>query len=111
MESALYEWFMCNQEHVNISGELLKEKGSIFLKELYPEANSFECSNGWLEKFKQRHAIKSFRRFGESGSVDMEKIESILPSIREELDKWAWKDIYNMDETGLFYRMQADTLL
>lgn len=111
MESALYEWFVCNQEHVNISGELLKEKGNIFLKQLYPEATSFEFSNGWLGKFKQRHAIQSYRRFGESGSVDMEKIEACLPSIREELDKWAWKDIYNMDETGLFYRMQADNSL
>ncbi|KAL6498450.1 hypothetical protein OROHE_026718 [Orobanche hederae] len=111
MESALYEWFVCNQEHVNISGELLKEKGRIFLKSLYPEAISFEFSNGWLEKFKHRHAIQSFRHFGESGSVDMEKIEASLPSIREELDKWDWKDIYNMDETGLFYRMQADNSL
>ncbi|KAL6541699.1 hypothetical protein OROGR_011185 [Orobanche gracilis] len=111
MESALYEWFVCNQEHVNISGELLKEKSRIFLKSLYPEAISFEFSNGWLEKFKHRHAIQSFRRFGESGSVDMEKIEASLPSIREELDKWDWKDIYNMDETSLFYRMQADNSL
>ena len=41
----------------------------------------------------------------------MEKIEASLPSIREELDKWDWKDIYNMDETCLFYRMQADNSL
>ncbi|KAL6511001.1 hypothetical protein OROGR_022125 [Orobanche gracilis] len=110
MESTFYEWFVCNQEHVNISGEILKEKGRIFLKSLYPEAISFEFSNGWLEKFKYRHAIQLFRRFGETGSVDMEKIEASLPSIREELDKWDWKDICNMDETSLFYRMQADKI-
>ena len=111
MESALYEWFVSHQEHVNMSCELLKEKGNIFLRQLYPESTSFEFSNEWLEKFKQRHAIHSFRHFGESGSVDMEKIEVSLPPIREELDKWAWKYIYNMDETGLFYRMQADNSL
>ncbi|XP_031277424.1 CENP-B homolog protein 2-like [Pistacia vera] len=111
MESALYEWFVCHQEHVNMNGELLKENGNIFLRKLYPEATSFGFSNGWLEKFKQRHAIHSFHRFGESGSVNMEKIEASLPSIRKELDKWAWKDIYNMDEIGLFYRMQADNSL
>ncbi|KAM6583435.1 hypothetical protein CsatB_010437 [Cannabis sativa] len=54
MESALYEWFVCYQEHVNMSGDLLKEKGNFFLKKLYPEATSFVFSNGWLEKFKQR---------------------------------------------------------
>ncbi|XP_065866608.1 CENP-B homolog protein 2-like [Euphorbia lathyris] len=111
MESALYEWFICHQEHVNMSGELLKEKGNYFLKELCPAATSFVFSNGWLEKFKQRHAIRSFRRFGESGSVDMKKIEAVLPKIKEKLDKWSLKDIYNMDETGLFYRMQADNSL
>ncbi|XP_031280361.1 CENP-B homolog protein 2-like [Pistacia vera] len=111
MESALYECFVCHQEHVNMNGESLKEKGNIFLRKLYPEATSFGFSNGWLEKFKQRHAIHSFRRFGESGSVNMEKIEASFPSIREELDKWAWKDIYNMDETDLFYQMQADNSL
>ncbi|XP_031282511.1 dirigent protein 5-like [Pistacia vera] len=41
----------------------------------------------------------------------MENIEASFPSIREELDKWAWKDIYNMDETGLFYQMQDDNSL
>ncbi|XP_031280193.1 ARS-binding protein 1-like [Pistacia vera] len=53
MESALYEWFVCHQEHVNMNGELLKEKGNIFLRKLYPEATLFGFSNGWLEKFKQ----------------------------------------------------------
>ncbi|XP_031261345.1 CENP-B homolog protein 2-like [Pistacia vera] len=111
MKSAIYEWFVCHQEHVNMNGELLKEKGNVFLRKLYLEATSFGFSNGWLEKFKQRHVIHSFRRFGESCSVNMEKIEASLPPIREELDKWALKDIYNMDEIGLFYRMQADNSL
>lgn len=34
MESVLYEWFVGHQEHVNVSGELLKEKGNIFLRQL-----------------------------------------------------------------------------
>ncbi|XP_062104805.1 ARS-binding protein 1-like [Humulus lupulus] len=46
-----------------------------------------------------------------SGSVDMEKIEVVLPQIKEESEKWSLKDIFNMDETGLFYRMQADNSL
>ena len=79
----------------------------MFLKEFYPEAEGFEFSNGWLERFKARFAIKSYRRFGESGSVNMMVIENALPAIRELLDQYEWKDIYNMDETGLFYRMQV----
>ncbi|XP_060968659.1 CENP-B homolog protein 2-like [Cannabis sativa] len=41
----------------------------------------------------------------------MKKIEAVFPQIKEELDKWSMKDIYNMDETCLFHRMQADNSL
>ncbi|KAI1000392.1 hypothetical protein K3495_g7803 [Podosphaera aphanis] len=94
-----------------MSGDLLKLRGGYFLKELYPDAGPFEFSNGWLDRFKARYSIKSFRRFGESGSVDMVLIEEALPGLRAVLNKYEWKDIYNMDETGLFYRMQADNSL
>ncbi|MFQ6626231.1 hypothetical protein Gotur_004978 [Gossypium turneri] len=33
----------------------------------------------------------------------MENIEYALPQIRAKLKIFYWKDIYNMDETGLFY--------
>lgn len=56
-------------------------------------------SQGWLERFKSRHGIKSYRRFGESGSVDMENLESNLQTIREKLDQFSMKNIFNMDET------------
>ena len=55
-----------------------------------------------------RHGIISYRRFGESGLVAMEKIEAALPSIKTKLDQFQWKNIYNMDKTSLFYRLEAD---
>ncbi|MBA0749479.1 hypothetical protein Gogos_003399 [Gossypium gossypioides] len=76
---------------------------------MYSDANSkFNFSIGWLEWFKARHGIKSYRRFGESSSVVMENIEDALPQIRAKLEIFDWKDIYNMDETGLFYHLQAE---
>ena len=51
------------------------------------------------------------RRFGESGSVDVEALEECLTEIRAQLDQYNATDIYNMDETGLFYRLQADSSL
>ena len=41
----------------------------------------------------------------------MEALSARLPEIRKTLDEYALNDIYNMDETGLFYRMQADNSL
>ncbi|MBA0653495.1 hypothetical protein Goklo_020665 [Gossypium klotzschianum] len=73
---------------------------------MYGDSNSkFNFSIGWLERFKARHEIKSYRRFGESDSVVMETIEDALPQIRAKLENFDWEDIYNMDETDLFYRL------
>ncbi|MBA0869427.1 hypothetical protein Goshw_027989 [Gossypium schwendimanii] len=59
-------------------------------------------------QFKARHGVNSYKRFGESGSVLMENIEDALPQIRAKLENFGCKDIYNEDETGLFYCLQAD---
>jgi hypothetical protein len=37
----------------------------------------------------------------------MAMIEESLSQIRLTLDQYERRDIYNMDETGLFYRMQV----
>ncbi len=88
-----------------MSGELVRENATNILDRLYPRHEPFEFSNGWLEAFKSRHGIRSYRRFGESGSIDMAAFTNTLLAIRDVLDQYVWKDIYNMDEIGLFYRM------
>jgi hypothetical protein len=103
MESALVKWFRANQEQANVSGELVRENATKILDRLYPGHEPFEFWSGWLEAFKSRHGIKSYCRFGESGSIDMAALANTLPTIRDVLDQW--KDIYNMDEIRLFYRM------
>jgi hypothetical protein len=77
---------------------------------LYPDHPPFEFSNGWLEAFKVRHGIKKHRRFRESGSVDMTTVAATLPGIHQVLNAYEWRDIYNMDESGLFYCMQVHTV-
>jgi hypothetical protein len=107
MESALVKWFRANQERANVSGELVRESATKILDQLYPGHEPFEFSSGWLEAFKSRHGIRSYCRFGENGSVDMAALANTLPAIRDVLDQYAWKDIYNMDKIGLFYWMQV----
>jgi hypothetical protein len=107
MESALVKWFRANQERANVSGELVKESAMKILDRLYLGHEPFEFSSGWLEAFKSRHGIKSYCRYGESGFVDMDALANTLLAIHDVLDQYAWKDIYNMDKTGLFYRMHV----
>jgi hypothetical protein len=90
-----------------VRGELVREGATKILDRLYPRHEPFEFSNGWLEAFKFRHGIRSYRRFGKSGFVDMTAFANTLPAIRDVLDQYVWKDIYNMDEIGFFYRMQV----
>ena len=42
VEQALYEWFITYQEQISMSGNLLKEKATYFLAQLYPDAESFQ---------------------------------------------------------------------
>jgi hypothetical protein len=82
MEETLVEWILANQEHIPISGDLIKENTAKILDRLHPSHELFEFSNGWLETFKLRHEIKSFCYFGESGSIDMNAVNLALPGIR-----------------------------
>ena len=87
-ESALIDWFKGHQERVNLSGDLVCGAAENILNRLYPDHDVFKFSNGWLEAFKKWHGIRSYRRFGESGSVNMETIESNLSRLRETFDKF-----------------------
>ncbi|GJR16797.1 retrovirus-related pol polyprotein from transposon TNT 1-94 [Tanacetum coccineum] len=99
LEKSLYEWILQYQEHVNMTGELIIEKAKKFMKDMYPvDTPDFTFSIGWLGKFKARYGIKNFRRFGESRSVEMEGMEDKLKSIRDKVDQFEMKDIFNMDE-------------
>ena len=50
---AVHKWFlMLRSENVPISGPMLKEKAIEFAKEL--SAESFQASEGWLDKWKKR---------------------------------------------------------
>lgn len=62
------------------------------------------ASSGWLEKFCRRNNIVLKTLCGESESVnenDMVEWIKQLPSLIKDYDM---KDIFNADETGLFYR-------
>ncbi|KAL6523115.1 hypothetical protein OROHE_016410 [Orobanche hederae] len=100
LEKSLYEWILQYQEHVNMTGELIIAKAKKFMKDMYPvDTPDFTFSIGWLGKFKARYGIKNFRRFGESGSVEMKGMEDKLKSIGDKVDQFEMKDIFNMDET------------
>ena len=66
--------------------------------------NDFKASDGWLSRVKARHGIKGKILSGEAASVNISVLndwENELPNIIKGYDE---KDVYNCDETGLFYK-------
>lgn len=95
------------ENSIPLSGPLLQEKACDFAKKL--GITNFKGSSGWLNKFLKRQKM-SFRKLcGESASVDLHVTDNwmtqALPGI---IIQYEARDIYNADETGLFFKCLPD---
>jgi len=72
---------------------------------------SFKYSQGWLEKFKNRHDIKLKKLAGEAGSVDMAVVQCERRRLQKLLSEYPPKNRFNYDETASFYKLQPSTTL
>jgi hypothetical protein len=108
LDTALANWVLqLEHQRLSVTGDLIKEKGRQYAKDLDID-NPPEFSNGWLQAFCGRHAFRQFRSYGESGSAQLDGIEENLAKIKAKIAQYEPKDVYNMDETGLFYNMAPD---
>ena len=69
---------------------------------------NFKGSRGWLDKWKKCFNIKELKICGESGDVEGETVESWKECLPEIVQGYEKDDIWNMDETGLFWRALPD---
>lgn len=62
-------------------------------------------SEGWLTRFKIWHGLKDLKRHGEAASANPEVVKMEQCRIQGLIKKngYQLRDIFNMDETGLFY--------
>lgn len=110
LDRALLAWVEASQSSVIITDEVLKEKARRFFPAIpkYAGMSIPAFSNGWIGGFKKRHSIKSRYRHGEAGSVDIAAAQEQLVEIRAAVMRYKLADIYNCDETGLFWRSTPD---
>jgi hypothetical protein len=88
-----------------LSEKLIKFKAKELHKSIPDERDyEFNASSGWFQNFKKRFGIYRFRRYGESGSITDEMIQQELPKINSITRQYKLDDIYNMDESSLYYR-------
>ena len=103
VSSAMWDWFTkARSRRLTITGPLFQEKARALAVAM--GHTQLAASNGWLEAWKKRHGVKSSVLSGEGGDVREEDVvdwTSRLPSVCQ---GYELKGIFNVDETGLFYR-------
>ncbi|RDW84504.1 hypothetical protein BP6252_02094 [Coleophoma cylindrospora] len=107
LEAILWQWqLQLERQGGATTGDILREQAKKIWLQL-PQATGQECpefSSRWLEKFKKRHNIKERVRHGEVGSIpDQAEVE--MKGLQTVAGEYNEEDIYNMDETGLYWRM------
>ena len=65
----------------------------------------FTASQQWCSKFMVENKYVSVALHGEAGGVDMAAAEAQMELIRAAVQEYGLEFVYNMDETGLFFRL------
>lgn len=112
LERALNFWVdQVSAAGLILTETLLKEKAGRFATLFGFGEDALQWSNGWVGRFKVRNGIKAFRLHGEANSAPIENLPEERRKLRELLSQYRTEDIYNADETGLFYRMAPNQTL
>ncbi len=101
----LYRWYcMATSRNLYPDGPLLMEKAKEISIHLGHADGLFRASNGWLDSWKKRYNVKQVVISGESVDVSGDTVLSWKERLPEIVAGYAPKDIWNIDETGCFWR-------
>ena len=118
MEQALITWInQASVHNLTITDEIVRMKAKDFAAAIYTSPDdvlsSFSATDGWLAGFKTRFSlnVKSYRLHGEAASAPLQDLDESRSSLRETLASFPLEDIFNADETGLFFRLLPNQTL
>lgn len=105
LDKAVYTWFVeTRAKKIALSGDIVRQKALNYACLL--GIDDFKASVGWLNRFKSRHSIIGKVLCGEAASADSDGAAAWMSaSLAGILNDYSPSDIYNADETGLFYEM------
>ncbi|XP_048576222.1 tigger transposable element-derived protein 4-like [Nematostella vectensis] len=103
-------WYtVCRLSNVPVSGPMLQEEALIIAEKL--GVDGFTASNGWLQCFKEHYNLQRMATAGEDGDVSSETLESWNERVREITRGWKPENVWNMDQTGSFWKGLPDSSL
>ena len=85
-----------------INSDITLDKANQFASEL---SYDFKPTVGYLRGLKRRNGFQFTEKHGESDSVDEESFDRWCAAMDLKINNYENEDIYNFDETGLFYRL------
>ncbi|EXX61700.1 hypothetical protein RirG_168730 [Rhizophagus irregularis DAOM 197198w] len=90
--------------NLTINGSIIQQKAVECANLL--DITNFSASARWLSNFKQRNNLHIYKKKGEAGSVPIDELPQIRAELQEILQVYELKDIWNCDETALFWRLE-----
>ena len=110
IEEALSFWVeKAIENNITISGELLAQKARDFA--ILLNVQDFKGSEGWVVGFKRRHKIECYLKHGEAASAPLEALDDMRKNLQNILMNYSPDDIFNADETGLYWKMEPNRTL
>ena len=107
----VYQWFVLQRsKKISITGPILQEYARKTATQL-GDTGGFRASNGWLNRFRLRHNIHFRVISGEAAAVNSDVVDDWCSRLPVILDGYEPNDVYNCDETGLFFKLMPDRSL
>ncbi|CAB4436503.1 unnamed protein product [Rhizophagus irregularis] len=94
-----------------LTDTILQQKGLELAQMLNISEDQLKFTNGWVYRFKKRNGLQKIRFSGEASSTPLATLPEERLKLRNLLAAYNEEDIYNADETGLFFRMEPDQTL
>ena len=106
----LFEWYkICCASNIYPNGVMLKEEAMAIKEQLRnSDFDDFSASDGWLDYWKTTYSVKERRIVGEAGDVSTETVISWMERINELIEGYSLENIWNMDESGCFFKALPD---
>ena len=103
LDKLVWELFsVARSKNLPITGKMIQQQAITLSLPLGHD--DFMASNGWLDRWKTRHKVKLSVLSGEASDVNPETVDDWIKRLPSICDGYKAEDIFNADETGLFYR-------
>ena len=103
------KWFKCERDQkISVSGEMLLLKAQEFSRSCgYDDTHTLDAN--WVNRWKAREEIACKKLHGEAAYVDQFEVDDWQKyRLPELLKRFKAEEIFNTDETGLFYKCLPD---